>query len=130
MKTILFVCTENAGRSQLAEAVFNSMAPASWQATSAGTRPATRVYPNTVEVLRETGMNIEKNGPRLLTPQLVAGANIVITMGCGDEGCPILPVDSQNWDLPDLKGKSIEDFRELRNLITVKCERLLREIES
>lgn len=130
MKAILFVCTENAGRSQLAEAVFNSMAPAGWQATSAGTRPATSVYPKTVEVLRETGVSIENSGPQLLTPQLVAGASIVITMGCGDEGCPILPVDSQNWDLPDLKGKSIEDFRELRNSITVKCERLLREIES
>ena len=76
------------------------------------------------------GNEHRENGPRLLTPQLVAGANIVITMGCGDEGCLILPVDSQNWDLPDLERKSIEDFRELRNLITVKCERLLREIES
>ena len=130
MKTILFVCTENAGRSQIAEAVFNSIAPAGWQAISAGTAPAARVYDNTVEVLKESGLTVENSGPQLLTSQLVAGTQIVITMGCGDEGCPVLPVDSRNWDLPDLKGKSIEDFREMRNSITVRCEGLVREIEA
>lgn len=128
MKTILFVCTENAGRSQLAEAIFNSMAPAGWQAISAGTRPAAQVYPNTVEALEESGLQVENDGPQLLSPLLVAGVERAITMGCGDEGCPVLTADSRNWELPDLKGKSIEDFRQMRELITEKCRRLAGEL--
>ncbi|MCL4473752.1 MAG: low molecular weight phosphatase family protein [Actinobacteria bacterium] len=127
-KTVLFVCTENAGRSQLAEAIFNSMAPPGWQAASAGTRPAASVYPGTIEVLKESGIDAGEKIPRLLTSQLVDAAQIVITMGCGDEGCPLLPVESEDWGLPDLKGKPLEDYRDLREMIFRKVEALVRRL--
>ena len=130
VKTVLFVCTENAGRSQLAEAIFNSVAPPGWQAASAGTRPAATAYPDTIEVLKESGIDAGKKIPRLLTSQLVDEAHIVITMGCGDEGCPLLPVESEDWGLPDLKGKPLEDFRVLREMIFRKVEALARQLRS
>lgn len=105
--TVLFACVHNAGRSQIAAALFNQYAdPARARAISAGTRPAGRVHPEVVEAMRRRGIDLSSQTPQRLTPELAADAHWLITMGCGDE-CPVVPgTRRDDWPILDPKGQS------------------------
>ena len=107
MKTVLFVCVGNAGRSQMAEAFFNQAAGGKARAISAGTKPASAVDPKTVEVMREVGIDISAARPKALTMEMLDQADRVVTMGCGVEGvCPASFVETEDWQLEDPKGQA------------------------
>jgi arsenate reductase len=124
--TVLFACVHNAGRSQMAAALFNALAdPARGRGLSAGTAPGDRVHPEVVEAMREAGIDLASARPRRLTPELAAGAQLLVTMGCGDE-CPYVPgLRREDWPLDDPKGKPIERVREIRDDIRARVEALL-----
>jgi arsenate reductase (thioredoxin) len=128
MRTFIFACVHNAGRSQMSAAFFNRLAdPAKARAISAGTQPGTQVHPVVVEVMREVGIDISKAKPQKLTSELANGAEMLITMGCGDE-CPYLPgVQREDWPLPDPKGKDLEEVRAIRDKIATHIRKLLQE---
>jgi arsenate reductase len=116
MKTVLFACVHNAGRSQMAAAWFNRVAdPSKAKAISAGTRPGKAVHPVVLEAMAEVGIDLSGVSPRLLTDDLAADAAILITMGCG-EACPVVPgLRREDWPLEDPKGKTTERVREIRD---------------
>lgn len=116
MKTILFACVHNAGRSQMAAAWFNELAdPAKARAVSAGTEPGTQVHPEVIEAMREVGIDLSGIRPRLLTDEIAASASLLVTMGCG-EACPVVPgVERDDWPLEDPKGKTARRVREIRD---------------
>ena len=128
MKTVLFACIHNAGRSQMAAAWFNALAVAdkAW-AISAGTEPGTRVHPEVVGAMREVGIELEGIAPQKLTEALAEKAAILVTMGCG-EACPVVPgLRRLDWPLEDPKGKPIERVREIRDDVRERVVALLRE---
>jgi len=127
MTTVIFACVHNAGRSQMAAALFNQLADATVaQAVSAGTNPADRVHPEVVAVMREVGIDLSAATPRKLTPDLAAGAHMLITMGCGDE-CPVVPgVRRDDWPLEDPKGRSLDEVQDIRDEIRDRVANLLR----
>jgi arsenate reductase (thioredoxin) len=131
MKKVLFVCVENAGRSQMAEAFANKYGEGKFVVSSAGNKPADKVNPMVVEVLKEKGIDISMNKPKLLTFQMAQDADLVVTMGCNDQGiCPgpfFRP--TIDWKLEDPKGKSIEKVREIRDEIDHRVQRLIEENE-
>jgi arsenate reductase (thioredoxin) len=126
VRTVIFACVHNAGRSQMAAAYFNSLAdPARARALSAGTRPGERVHPEVVAVMREEGIDLSGARPRTLTPELAAEAQLLITMGCGDE-CPYVPgLRRDDWPLDDPKGQPIERVRAIRDDIRARVEALI-----
>jgi arsenate reductase len=129
MKKILFVCIGNAGRSQMAEAFFNQLAAGKAQAFSAGTEPASAIGPNTVKVMKEVGIDISKNHPKKVTLEMLEQADKVITMGCGvAQSCPATFMETEDWNLEDPKGKSIEEVREIRDEINRRVTTLLKDI--
>jgi protein-tyrosine-phosphatase len=129
MKTVLFVCVGNSGRSQMAEAFFNQLANGKARAISAGTNPAANVEPTVVKVIKELGIDISGNKPKPLTPEMIDQANLVITMGCGAEAaCPASWVETRDWGLEDPKDKPIEKVREIRDEIKTRVIALLKEI--
>jgi arsenate reductase len=107
--TVLFACVHNAGRSQIAAALFNHYAdPTKARAISAGTQPAARVHPEVIDVMKRRGVDLSSQTPQQLTPQLASTADWLITMGCGDE-CPVVPgTQRDDWPIPDPKGQSPE----------------------
>lgn len=115
---VIFACVHNAGRSQMAAALFNAVCdPMRARASSAGTIPANRVHPEVVEVMREVGIDLSDASPARLTPQLAATADLLVTMGCGDE-CPVVPgLRRTDWPIPDPKGQRPERVREIRDRI-------------
>ena len=121
MKTVLFACVHNAGRSQMAAAFFNALAdPAKARALSAGTVPGDRVHPEVVEVMRESGIDLAGARPRRLTSELASTANVLVTMGCGD-ACPLVPgARVEDWPLADPKGQAIADVRRIRDEIRAR----------
>jgi len=127
VKTYLFACIHNAGRSQMAAALFNALCePADGRALSAGTNPGTRVHPEVVEALRELGIDVAEQTPQRLTAELCAGIDMLITMGCGD-ACPVVPgVRRDDWPLPDPKGQPIETVRLIRDDIVRRVQALLK----
>lgn len=128
MATVLFVCLQNAGRSQMSEALFTRAANGAHRAISAGTTPADRVHPEVIEVMRELGIDLSARAPRPLTPALAEEADIVVTMGCGDQ-CPYIPGKRYiDWDLPDPHGQPIEIIREIRDDIAKRTLKLAREL--
>lgn len=128
MKTVVFACVHNAGRSQIGAAFFNDMAsPLFARAVSAGTQPATRVHPEVVAVMREIDIDLSAATPRLLTRELAADASLLITMGCREE-CPVVPgVRREDWPLDDPKGRAIEQVREIRDQIRARVWKLVVE---
>ena len=118
MKTVVFACVHNAGRSQMAAAFFEQLAnPALARAVSAGTRPGERVHPEVVLAMREVGIDLSAARPRLLTQDLARGAQLLVTMGCGDE-CPFVPgLRREDWPLEDPKGQPAERVREIRDAV-------------
>jgi len=126
MKTVIFACVHNAGRSQMAAAFFNALAnPSTARAVSAGTRPGERVHPVVVQAMREVEIDLSSAKPELLTDRLAADAQLLITMGCGDE-CPVVHgVRRDDWPLADPKDQPIERVREIRDDIKGRVRRLL-----
>jgi len=131
MKTILFVCVHNSGRSQMAEAFFNQLAKGKAQALSAGTQPAYDVNPVVVAAMREVGIDISGNKPKALTMDMVEKADRMITMGCGTEAgavCPASFIETEDWALEDPHGKTLEEVRKIRDEIKDRVTKLLSEI--
>ena len=126
MKHVLFVCTQNAGRSQMAEAFFTQLAPADVRAGSAGTAPAAHVHPEVVEVMREVGIDLSGRRPRRLDLELQLHAGWAVTMGCGD-ACPYVPARVDDWDIADPAGQPLERVREIRDEIEQRVRRLVEE---
>jgi arsenate reductase len=125
MATALFVCLHNAGRSQMSAALFERTGN---RALSAGTTPGDRVHPAVVEVMRELGIDLAGRKPQRLTTDLAEEADVVVTMGCGDE-CPYIPGKRYvDWDLPDPKGLPADEVRAIRDDIARRVERLAREL--
>ena len=126
MKTVLFACVHNAGRSQMAAAWFNRLAdPGKARALSAGTDPGPRVHPEVEAAMREAGVDLSAATTTKLTPELARQAQLLITMGCGDR-CPFVPgLERDDWPLQDPKGQPIARVREIRDEIRLRVERLL-----
>ena len=112
MDTVIFACVHNAGRSQMAMSFFNALAaPDKARAISAGTQPAEHIHPIVVAVMREQGIDISSNQPRLLTDDLAELGSLLVTMGCGDQ-CPYVPgLARADWPIPDPKDLSIAEVR-------------------
>ena len=129
MKKVLFVCVENAGRSQMAEAFAKKYGQKIFTASSAGNKPADRVNPTVVEVMKEKGIDISNNKPKLITFQMANDTDLIVTMGCNDQGiCPgpfFKP--TIDWKLEDPKGKPIEKVREIRNQIELQVKELISQ---
>ena len=126
MTTVIFACTHNAGRSQIAAAFFNTLAdPSRARALSAGTQPAERLHPEVVEVMREVGIDLSAARPTRLTDEIAATAGLLVTMGCG-ESCPVLPgLRRKAWSVPDPKGQPLERVRAIREQIHTRVEQLV-----
>ncbi len=131
-KKILFVCVENAGRSQMAEAFFRKLAPKGFEPQSAGTKPIGSINPLAVEVMREIGIDIIKQKSKLLSDEMIKKSYKVVNMGCMDkESCPALFVnDVLDWNIEDPKGKTINKVRKIREEIKLKVEELVKTLES
>ena len=129
MRKILFVCVENTGRSQMAEAFANKYGKDKFAVSSAGNKPANKVNPIVVKALKEKGIDISMNKPKLLTFQMAQDADLIVTMGCNDNGiCPgpfFKP--TIDWKLEDPKGKPIEKVREIRDDIERRVQNLIAE---
>jgi arsenate reductase (thioredoxin) len=126
MNTVLFACVHNAGRSQMAAAWFNLLAdPAKARAISAGTDPGSRVHPEVVDAMRDEGIDLATASTTRLTQSLAEQAQVLITMGCGDQ-CPVVPgLRRDDWPLEDPKGKPLARVREIRDEIRGRVETLL-----
>jgi arsenate reductase len=127
MKTILFACVHNAGRSQMAAALFNHLAdPAKARAISAGTDPGRHVHPEVLQAMLELGVDLSAVVPQKLTQELASTASLLITMGCG-ESCPVVPgLERDDWPLEDPKGKPVERVRQIRADIAERVRGLLQ----
>jgi arsenate reductase len=126
MTTVIFACVHNAGRSQMAAAFFNAMAdPARARAVSAGTRPATQVHPEVVAAMQEAAIDLRRVTPQALTEELSRGAQLLVTMGCG-EACPFVPgLRRMDWIIPDPKGQPPGRVREIRDEVRARVEALI-----
>lgn len=126
MRYVLFVCTHNAGRSQMAEAFFERYAPEDVRAESAGSDPARQVWPAAVEVMREVGIDISGRKPKRLTTEMQLHADWAVTMGCGDV-CPYVPTAVDAWDIPDPADRPIDEVREIRDMIDERVRELAQD---
>jgi protein-tyrosine-phosphatase len=125
---VLFVCLHNAGRSQMSQALFERAAEGRHEAASAGTTPGERVHPEVVEAMDELGIDLRDRVPRALTTDLAEWADVVVTMGCGDE-CPYIPGRRYvDWDLADPAGRPLAEVRATRDDIAGRVYALLREL--
>ena len=126
MTTVIFACIHNAGRSQMAAALFNRAAdPTRARAISAGTEPGPRVHPEVVVAMAELGVDLSAARPQRLTDELAAGADWLITMGCGEQ-CPHVPgLRRDDWPLTDPKGQSVAAVREIRDEIARRVAELV-----
>lgn len=129
MARVLFVCKQNAGRSQMSQALFERIADSRHQSRSAGTRPAEHVHPIVVDAMREQGIDLSERRPQKLTDDLGEWADVVVTMGCGDE-CPYIPGKKYiDWDLTDPDGKSLGEVRSIRDDIETRVNALARDLD-
>lgn len=130
MANALFVCLHNAGRSQMSQALFERAAEGRHGARSAGTTPGERVHPEVAEAMRELGIEIGDRRPHRLTTEDAEWADVVVTMGCGDE-CPYIPGRRYlDWDLPDPKGRPLDAVRATRDEIAARVEELVAELDQ
>jgi arsenate reductase len=132
MKRVLFVCVENAGRSQMAEAFAKKYGKDNFVVSSAGNKPAKEVNPVVVEAMREAGIDISMNKPKMLTYEMVHNSDLIVTMGCSDQGiCPgPFSKPTVDWKLEDPKGKPIKKVREIRDDIKRRVKKLIAEESS
>jgi arsenate reductase (thioredoxin) len=128
MITVLFACVHNAGRSQIAAALFNKYAdPTKARAISAGTQPADRVHPEVVAAMKARGVDLSSQTPQKLTPELASDANWLITMGCGDE-CPVVPgARRDDWPIPDPKGQGAEAVGRIIDDVDTRVRQFVRD---
>jgi arsenate reductase len=130
MARVLFVCLHNAGRSQMSAALFEREAGGRHEADSAGTTPGERVHPEVVEVMGELGIDLSERVPKRLTTEAAERADVVVTMGCGDE-CPYIPCKRYlDWDLEDPKGKPLAEVRNTRDEIARRVRALVAELDG
>ena len=129
-KTVLFVCVENAGRSQMAEGFFKKYAPKGFKVQSAGTKPVSQINPIVVEAMKEVGINISNQKSKEITEEMMRSSDPIVNMGCMDKSfCPTLFLPKViEWNLQDPKGKSIEKVREIRDEIEERVRELVAEI--
>jgi len=130
VKKVLFVCIENARRSQMAEALFNKLAKGHAVAVSAGDRPASKVDPKAIEVMKEIGIDIANRSPKSLTLKMMKEADVVVTMGCGADVCPVIPKRVDEWQIEDPAGKSMQTFRKVRNEIRGRVGKLVETLRN
>ena len=130
MKKVLFVCVENAGRSQMAEGFFKKLAPSDYDGISAGTIPVSEINPLAVQAMKEVDIDISDNKSKLVTNEMIEESDSVVNMGCMDkESCPALFVEEiDDWDIEDPKGKSIEEIRKIRDSIETKVKKLVSDL--
>src|ERR687898_1635800 len=124
MKYVLFVCTQNAGRSQMAQALFERHGPSDVRAESAGAEPGDRVHPVVVEAMREVGIDLEGRRPKKLTVEMQLHADWGITLACGAR-CPYVPTTVEDWDIPDPRGKPLDEVRVIRDAIEDRVKDLV-----
>jgi arsenate reductase len=130
MATVLFVCLHNAGRSQMSQALFERATDGRHRALSAGTTPAEHLHPEVIEAMRELGIDLSDRRPQLLTHQLAEQADLIVTMGCGDQ-CPYIPGKRYlDWNLPDPKDRPISEVRATRDEITRRVNSLIEELDT
>jgi arsenate reductase (thioredoxin) len=126
MKYVLFVCTHNAGRSQMAQAFFERHAPDDIRAESAGQKPAGRVWPEVVEAMREVGIDLSERRPKKLMVEMQLHADWAITLACGAT-CPYVPTTVEDWDIPDPAGQPIEEVRAIRDAVELRVKELIEQ---
>ncbi len=127
---VLFVCVQNAGRSQIAEALFTRAAGGAHAARSVGSAPAERVHPNVVAAMRELGIDLDGRVPQKLDRADAEWADVVVTMGCGD-ACPYVPGKRYlDWELPDPAGRDLARTRVIRDEVAARVDRLLEELQE
>ena len=127
---VLFVCVQNAGRSQIAQALFERTAAGRHEARSAGSRPAEQVHREVVDAMRELGIDVAERMPHRLDRTDLDWADHVVTMGCGDE-CPVVPGKRyQDWELPDPAGRPLEEVRSIRDEIAERVQVLVSELDA
>jgi arsenate reductase (thioredoxin) len=126
MRYVLFVCTHNAGRSQIAQALFERYVPDDVRAESAGSDPAARVWPEVIEVMRELDVDLSAHRPKRLSVEMQLHADWAVTMGCGDV-CPYVPTTVDDWDIPDPAGRPLDQVREIRDVIHDRVRQLATE---
>ena len=131
-KTVLFLCVENAGRSQIAEGFFNKYAPKRYRAISAGTKPVPKINPMAVEVMKEVGIDISNQISKDITEDVVRNSTYIVNMGCMEnESCPILFLHNLlDWSIEDPKGKSVEKVREIRDEIEQRVKEMVASIKA
>lgn len=130
MASVLFVCLQNAGRSQMSQALFERAAGGRHTALSAGTTPAKHVHPEVIEAMRELGIDVAGRRPQLLTRELAEQADVVVTMGCGD-ACPYIPGKHYvDWGLPDPNGRPISEVRHIRDDIARRVTALAATLDT
>jgi arsenate reductase len=128
MKTVLFVCVHNAGRSQMAAGFMRTLGAGKVEVLSAGSAPKDSINPVAIAAMAEVGIDVANNVPKVLTPEAVQMSDVVITMGCGD-ACPFYPGKRyEDWKLDDPAGQGIEQVRRIRDEIREKVAKLLAEI--
>jgi arsenate reductase (thioredoxin) len=124
VRYVLFVCTHNAGRSQMAEAFFSRRAPEDVRAESAGQEPAQRVWPEVVEAMAEIGVDLSRKRPKKLTVEMQLHADWAITLACGAT-CPYVPTTVEDWDIPDPAGRPLEEVRAIRDAVDARVKELI-----
>jgi arsenate reductase len=130
MAHVLFVCLHNAGRSQMSQALFERATGGRHTAASAGTTPGERVHPEVVQVMEELGIDLSDRVPRRLTTALAQEADVVVTMGCGDD-CPYIPGKRYiDWELEDPKGRPVEAVRATRDEIERRVQGLMDDLDG
>jgi len=130
LKTVLFACVENSFRSQIAEAYFKKFAPKEWLALSAGIKPAARVHPNAVLLMREEGIDISNKKPQILTAELQVKADVAVIV-CGSAECPVVYAKHvESWDMPDPAKMPLEEARKIRNAIKSKVLNLIEKLKQ
>ena len=127
---VLFVCVENAGRSQMAEGFFRKYSPEGYEPLSAGTRPVSNINPLAIEVMREVGIDISKQKSKILTEDMIKKSTIRVNMGCVEkEACPTLFIHNvTDWNIEDPKNKSIEKVRQIRDVVESRVKELVSNI--
>jgi protein-tyrosine-phosphatase len=130
-KKILFVCVENAGRSQMAEGFFRKYAPKGYEPVSAGTKPTPEINPIAVEAMKEIGIDLSKQKPKVLTNEIITDSILSVNMGCMDKTeCPALFMNnSVDWNIEDPKGKSLDQVRKIRDNIEQKVREICKTLE-
>ncbi len=130
MSNVLFVCLQNAGRSQMSQALFTRAVDGAHEARSAGTTPAEHVHPEVIDVMDELGIDLRDRTPQKLTREMAEWADVVVTMGCGDE-CPFVPgVRYIDWQLEDPSDQSVDRVRSTRDEIDRRVRALAEELSA